>query len=183
MDSSSSNVQLADDYRDCIASLNAHRVRYVLVGGYAVGWHGVVRATGDIDFLYDRASRNVARLCAAMGEFGAPPQLIDAEFMMSDDAVTQIGQEPFRIDLLASISGVSFKEVFAGAVKIELEGQRLLVIGLAELLRNKAATGRVKDVTDLRRLAAAGRQDERARPVKREPPTPAKSKARKRPKS
>lgn len=159
-----SNAALADDFRDCIACLNAHQVHFVLVGGYAVGWHGVVRATGDIDFLYEQTEDNVRRLCDALQDFGAPEHVIDPEFLLSPDAVTQIGLEPFRIDLLAAITGVTFDEVRAGAVEIELEGQRLLVIGINELRANKRATGRAKDRDDLRRLAAAeGRTPNRSK--------------------
>lgn len=153
-----SNVTFTDDFRDCIANLNAQRVVFVLVGGYAVGFHGVVRATGDIDFLYQRTKENVARLCAALRDFGAPDQLIDPAFLISAGSVTQIGLEPFRIDLLASVSGVTFKQVLTGAERIEIGGQPLLVIGLEELRANKAATGRAKDQDDLRRLAGMKRR-------------------------
>lgn len=150
-----SNTALADDFRDFIELLNAHQVVFVLVGGYAVGWHGVVRATGDIDFLYEQTAENVARLCMALRDFGAPDILIDADFLMSPDAVTQIGVQPRRIDLLASITGVSFAHVRAGAEEIQLDGQRLLVIGIDELRTNKGATRRAKDRDDLRRLREA----------------------------
>lgn len=149
------NAWLADDFRDCIECLNDHDVSFVLVGGYAVGWHGVIRATGNIDFLYQQTDDNVTRLCAALRDFGAPEQLVDAAFLMTPDAVTQIGLPPLRIDLLASITGVSFDAVCAGAEPVELDGLRLLVIGLPELRINKGATGRAKDRDDLRRLRAA----------------------------
>ncbi|HEY5061913.1 MAG TPA: nucleotidyl transferase AbiEii/AbiGii toxin family protein [Gemmatimonadaceae bacterium] len=151
---------LAPDFRDCIASLNAHRVRFVLVGGYALGWHGVIRATGDIDFLYRQTTANVRRLCAALREFGAPEHLIDPPFLLSPNAVTQIGLPPLRIDLLAAISGVSFAEVDAGAHDVEVDGQRLRIIGINELRRNKQAAGRGKDKQDLRGLASANPQHE-----------------------
>ena len=149
------DAELADDFRDCIECLNDHDVSFVLVGGYAVGWHGVIRATGDIDFLYEQTEDNVTKLCAALRDFGAPEQLVDAAFLLTPDAVTQIGIPPLRIDLLASITGVSFDAVRAGAETVELDGQRLLVIGLPELRINKGATGRAKDRDDLRRLRAA----------------------------
>ncbi len=149
------NAELADDFRDCIECLNDHDVSFVLVGGYAVGWHGVIRATGDIDFLYEQTEDNVDRLCAALRDFGAPEQLVDPGFLLTPDAVTQIGIPPLRIDLLASITGVSFDAVRAGAETVELDGLRLLVIGLPELRINKGATGRAKDRDDLRRLRAA----------------------------
>lgn len=149
------NAELADDFRDCIECLNDHDVSFVLVGGYAVGWHGVIRATGDIDFLYEQTEDNVDRLCAALRDFGAPEQLVDTGFLLTPDAVTQIGIPPLRIDFLAAITGVSYDAVRAGAETVELDGLRLLVIGLPELRVNKRATGRAKDRDDLRRLRAA----------------------------
>ena len=154
---------LADDFRDFVEAMNRNAVRFVLVGGYAVGFHGVVRATGDIDFLYEQTGANIDRLCTALREFGAPDRLIDRNFFLLLDAVTQIGIEPFRIDLLASISGVSFGEVRAGAIQVMLDGQSLLVIGLDELRRNKAATGRTKDKQDLRGLRAASATKQKKR--------------------
>ena len=73
------NSELSDDFRDCIDALNEHEVSFVLVGGYAVGYHGVVRATGDIEFLYEQTPENVERLCTALQDFGAPEHLIDRE--------------------------------------------------------------------------------------------------------
>jgi predicted nucleotidyltransferase len=150
----SSNATLADDFRDCIDAMIGRKVSFVLVGAYAVGWHGVVRATGDIDFLYEQTKRNVAALCLALNDFGAPPHLIDETFLLSPNAITQIGLEPLRIDLLAAISGVTFDEVRRGAIDVDVEGRSLLVIGMNELRRNKSATGRTKDREDLRRLDA-----------------------------
>ena len=151
------NAELSADFRDCIQCLNDRGVAFVLVGAYAVGWHGVIRATGDIDFLYEPSRDNVARLCAALRDFGAPERLIDPAFLSSPNAVTQMGVPPIRIDLLASISGVSFDAVRDGAVTVELAGLRLLVIGLKELQINKRASGRAKDRDDLRRLRAVNR--------------------------
>lgn len=151
------NSDLAPDFRDCIQCLNDHGVAFVLVGAYAVGWHGVIRATGDIDFLYKPSQDNVARLCAALRDFGAPEALIDPVFLASPNAVTQMGVPPIRIDLLASITGVSFDAVRDGAETVELAGLRLLVMGLRELRINKRAAGRAKDRDDLRRLRAVKR--------------------------
>lgn len=75
---------------------------------------------GDIDFLYEQSTKNVRRLCAALREFGARERLIDADFLLSQNAVTQIGNQPLRIDLLSSISGVSFEEARAGAVETDV---------------------------------------------------------------
>ncbi|MBK6486698.1 MAG: nucleotidyltransferase [Gemmatimonadetes bacterium] len=148
---------LAPDFRDAIEALNAQHVAFILVGGFAVGWHGVVRATGDIDFLYEQSPKNVRRLCKALEAFGAPEHLVDADFLLSPNALTQLGNEPLRIDLLASISGVSYEEVRAGAEEAGVGGQRLLIIGLDELRKNKRASGRPRDKEDLRRLGLAAK--------------------------
>ena len=153
MDAERHNTKLSRDFRECIESLNAHGVEFVLVGGYAVGWYGFVRATGDINFLYRQSPANVQQLCKALDAFGSPHHLIDRAFLSSPGAVTQIGNEPLRIDLLGSISGVSFDEVRAGAEEIDLDGQRLLIIGLKQLLTNKRVSGRKKDEADLRQLS------------------------------
>ncbi|MHB1297751.1 MAG: hypothetical protein ACYC0B_04410 [Gemmatimonadaceae bacterium] len=146
------NRGLPPDFLDFIFCLNEQRVDYLLVGGYALGAHGVVRATGDIDFLYRRSRKNVDALCEALVDFGAPPAVIDRAVLMEPNIVTQFGQPPHRIDLLGDIDGVTFAEAWKGAEEIVLDGAKLRVIGLNELKRNKAATGRKKDRDDLRKL-------------------------------
>lgn len=152
------NDVLYADFLDFIACLNAHNVDCVLVGGYALAFHGVVRATGDIDFLYRPTRANVRRLCAALEEFGAPPVVIDAAVLVTPDIVTQFGESPYRIDLLSGIDGVTFQQVWKGATHAVLSGQRIRVIGKAELLANKSATGRKQDEVDVRRLNSRKRR-------------------------
>lgn len=149
------------DFLDFIACLNSRRVDAVLIGGYALAVHGVIRATGDIDFLYRRTKRNVRRLAGAMDDFGAPAEVIDEAALMRPDIVTQFGRPPFRIDLLNAIDGVSFAEVWAGATTVTIEGHQLRVVGLNELRRNKAATGRPQDAADLRRLGSRGNRSKK----------------------
>lgn len=146
------NDALPPDFLDFLRCLNARRVDVVLVGGYALGVHGVVRATGDIDFLYRRTKLTVRRLCAAMEDFGAPPEVIEPDVLMKAEVVTQFGQPPYRIDLLSEIDGVSFGEVWRGALRTVIDGQPMRVIGVSELLKNKKATGRRKDAEDARQL-------------------------------
>ncbi len=147
-----SNDVLYADFLDFIACLNTHKVDCVLVGGYALAFHGVVRATGDIDFLYRPTRANVRRLCAALEEFGAPSLVIDEVALMTPDIVTQFGKSPYRIDLLNGIDGVTFQQVWRGASQAVLGGQRMKVIGRAELIANKSATGRKQDDVDVRSL-------------------------------
>jgi predicted nucleotidyltransferase len=143
------------DFRDFVAELNRHGVEYLLVGGYAVGVYGHVRATADIDFLYRRTPANVNRLLQALADFGAPADVLDEAHLAADDAVTAFGAPPLRIDLLSSISGVSFDEAAASSVRIDVGGEQLPVIGLTALRANKKASGRRKDREDLRRLPEA----------------------------
>ena len=152
------DAAFSEDFRDFIDVLRTHHVDAVLVGGYALGVHGVIRATGDMDFLYRRTRKNVERLVAAMNEFGAPAEVVDADALMAADSVSQFGEPPHRIDLLSGIDGVTYAEVSRGAVTAKIGGRALRVIGLAELMKNKAATGREKDEDDLRRLRARTRQ-------------------------
>lgn len=140
------------DFLDFIRALNAHAVEYMLVGGYAVGVYGHVRATTDIDFFYGGTSENIERLMRAMTAFGAPSNLIDAHHLGTADAVTQMGAPPIRIDLLASLSGVTFAQASPGIIRVEIAGTVLPVIGLAALRQNKQATKRPKDRDDLRHL-------------------------------
>jgi predicted nucleotidyltransferase len=146
-----------DDFRDFIHALSANRVEYLLVGGYAVGIYGHVRATTDIDFFYRRTPDNVGRLVKAMTVFGAPADVIDPDHLGTANRVTAFGAPPTRIDLLASISGVSFEEALIDAIDVDLGRATLPVIGLEALCANKRASGRRKDLDDVQRvLAAAG---------------------------
>lgn len=152
---------LAPDFLDFIVALEAAAVDALLVGGYALAVHGVVRATADIEFFYRPTDANVRRLCTALHEFGAPPSVIRAADLKAPGMVTQLGSPPLRIDLLNIIDGVSFAAAWKGAVTVDIGSQRLRVIGLAQLRANKAASGRPKDLEDLRLLterAKAGRR-------------------------
>lgn len=152
---------LSPDFLDFIACLNEQEVDFVLVGGYALAIHGVVRATDVIDFLYRRTKATVRRLCAAMKRFGAPPNVIDEDALMTPDIVTQFGRAPYRIDLLSAIDGVSFAKVWTGATTVKVQGQAIRVIGLADLRTNKTATGRPKDAEDARKLLLRTTQQKR----------------------
>lgn len=93
--------------------MNEHGVEYLLVGGYVIGMYGHVRATADIDFFYYRTPENVSRLLGALVAFGAPPVVLNRTHLKMPDTVTAFGEPPIRIDLLASISGISFEDAQA----------------------------------------------------------------------
>lgn len=145
-------ADLPADFADFIACLNTHTVEYLLVGGYAVGVHGHVRATVDIDFFYRRTPENVSRLLAALNDFGAPPVVLDRAHLEAPDTITAFGEPPTRIDLLSGISGVTFDEATADRLMVRVDDKVLPVIGLAALLANKRASGRPKDRHDVEQL-------------------------------
>ncbi len=141
------------DFVDFVHAMNTRGVEYLLVGGYAVGVYGHVRATVDIDFFYRRTSENVTRLLAALQDFGAPPVTLDRSHLEMPDAVTAFGEPPMRIDLLSEICGVSFDAAQVESMEARVAGEAVPVIGLAALLANKRASGRRKDLDDLAHLS------------------------------
>lgn len=147
-----SNARLSPDFQDFARIIAEYGVDALLVGGFAMGAYGVVRATEDIDFFYRATASNVDRLCAALGAFGAPTEVIDNEALRRPDTVAMFGVPPHRIDLLSSISGVSYEEASDGAMTVVLDGVPIRVIARAALIRNKRASGRPKDLADVAAL-------------------------------
>jgi hypothetical protein len=130
--------------------LNAHEVRYLLIGGYAVGYHGWPRNTKDIDFWIASDPGNQARVISALREF-AFPELGD-DVLAETDAMVRFGVPPFRIELLKQIRGVTFEEAWLRR-QIWQDGDiSIPVIGYEDLLANKVATGRPSDLADVSKL-------------------------------
>lgn len=148
-------AHFSPDTRAFIELLNRHRVRYVIAGGEAVIFHGHARLTGDVDFFFDRHPPNPANLYAALREFwgGQVPNLESSSELHHPGLVLQFGVPPNRIDLINEIDGVAFDEAWAGRDEALLpNGESGLVVpylGRAELIRNKEASGRPKDLDDL----------------------------------
>lgn len=146
------------DVSDLLRLLSKHGVRYLIVGGEAVIYYGHARLTGDIDLFYDPAGHNVERVFDALGEFwkGSVPGVADARDLLDPGAIIQFGVPPNRVDLLNCIDGVFFDECWVNRSEnvVPLPGGdvRVPYIGLAELIRNKEASGREKDRDDLRFL-------------------------------
>lgn len=139
-----------DDYLDLIDCLAAEAVEYVVVGAFALAIHGLPRATGDIDILVRPSAANAPRVIRALIRFGAPLDgagVSEADFTVPG-VVYQLGLAPRRIDILTAISGVSFDEAWATRHQRLVDGRSIGFLGEAELIRNKRATGRPKDVVD-----------------------------------
>ena len=148
---------LHEDFRDLLVLFADAGVEFVIVGAYALAFHGAPRASGDIDLFVRPSSANAQRVFDALARFGAPLEsasVTAADFAQSG-AVYQIGLPPRRIDVLTEISGVTFDEAWASRVGGEVEGRTVGFIGRAALLRNKEASGRPKDIADAARLRQA----------------------------
>jgi hypothetical protein len=132
--------------------LNAHEVRYLVVGGYAVGLHGHPRYTKDIDIWIERTPLNAEHLMHALAEFGFENVGLAEDDFLSPAQVVQLGRPPNRIDLLTSLSGVPFSDCYENRVAETIEGTEVHYIGLADLKKNKRALGRHQDLADIDHL-------------------------------
>lgn len=145
-------MKLSKDLHEFIALLNSHGVDYVIVGGHAVAFHGYPRFTGDIDIFIRPTSGNATLVLSALDDFGFAGPGISLLDLTGANRVIELGQPPNRIDLLTGISGVSFDEAWSGKVAGKLDDLDVQFLGRAELLRNKQASGRPKDLADIDNL-------------------------------
>lgn len=143
-----------EDYRDILVELVAQDVRFLIVGAHALATHGYPRATVDLDIWIARSTENARRVWRALAKFGAPLEDLDVQEsdLTRSDIVAQFGLPPNRIDILTGLSGVTFDDAWPNRVEATLEGVPVPVIGLADLVANKRASGRDKDRADLKGL-------------------------------
>ena len=142
-------MEIQQDFRDLLALFNEREVSYAIVGGYALAYHGAPRYTGDIDLLVEPDPDNAQRVVDALAEFGFGSLGLTAEDFSIMDRVIQLGYPPVRVDIITSITGVSWDEVAVGRVKGQYGDIQVYYLGLDQLLKNKRATGRKKDLADL----------------------------------
>jgi hypothetical protein len=145
-------TRLQADFKDFLKLLNAHRVDYLLIGGYAVGYHGYPRATVDLDVWIARVHDNAARVVSALHAFGFHDPVLTTDLFLKADQIIRMGTPPFRIEISTTISGVDFSTCHACRVEAVIDGLPVPVIDLANLRRNKKASGRFKDLDDLENL-------------------------------
>ena len=143
---------LPPDFKDFLQLLNANGVEYLLVGGYAVGYHGYVRATADMDIWIAPSVENARRVVTALQQFGFTLPTSPEELFLKPDNIVRMGVPPFRLEVFTSISGVDFTECFAHRVVDTIDGVPVNIISLEHLKVNKQATGRGKDLVDLDHL-------------------------------
>ncbi len=140
------------DYADMAGALIGAGAEFMLVGGYAVLLHGYPRTTFDIDFWVRPSPGNAPKVMEALHRFGAPVRDVSAADFDHPDMVYQIGVPPCRIDILTRIDGVEWEEAAPRAVEGIVNGMKITIIGLEDLIRNKRASGRAKDTADAEEL-------------------------------
>ena len=145
-------MRVEKDFEEFVRLLNRHKVRYLIVGAYAVAFHAQPRNTGDIDFFIENEKDNAKRLIKAIREFGFESLNLTEDDFLKPDYIVQLGYEPNRIDLLSSISGIKFDRGYAAKVKGMFGGETAWFISFENLLKNKQAVGRKKDEADVELL-------------------------------
>jgi hypothetical protein len=147
-------MQANSDFVAMLQCFTAKGVRFLVIGAYAVGTHSRPRATGDMDLWIARDPANARKVYAALADFGAPLRGIDATTFTEPEIVFQIGLPPTRIDILTDIDGIDFETAWPNRIAAVLGGVVVAVIGRDDLLRNKRASGRAKDLADVEMLIA-----------------------------
>ena len=142
-------MEVQKDFKEFIELLNKHKVEFIIVGGYALAFHGAPRFTGDIDFFVKPETNNAKKILAALDEFGFAELDISLEDLSTPKKVIQLGVPPVRIDIITSITGVEWEDANASKIDSSLGGVPVYFIGQKEFIKNKKSTGRYKDLSDI----------------------------------
>ena len=145
-------MEVQADFKELLALFNAHNVEYMIVGGYALAFHGAPRYTGDIDLLVKPDKKNAKRIMAALDEFGFGSVGLEPVDFESPGKVIQLGAAPVRIDIVTSITGVSWEEAQSGWTEGNYGNIPVHYIGREQFASNKRTLGRKKDLSDLEAL-------------------------------
>ena len=148
------------DFKEFIELLNEHKVKYLIVGGYAVSIHGYPRYTKDIDFWIWLNKDNISNLIKAIKEFGFGSLELREEDFMNPENVIQLGYEPNRIDLLVEIDGVVFEDCYRNKSEIAIEGIKVDFININDLIKAKKKAGRFQDLADAENLEKVKKKEE-----------------------
>lgn len=149
-------MDLPDDWKEFCSLLNEHEVEYLVVGAFALAFHGLPRLTIDVDFWVNPTLENAERLTAALAEFGFPSTLDQIPEFSQPNKIWQIGTPPFRIDVLTSIDGVEFEDAWRDRVPGTLGEEKVHYLSREHYLKNKRSTPRLKDRQDADRLDELG---------------------------
>ena len=142
-------MQIQKDYKELLELFNAHKVEYLIVGGYALAFHGAPRFTGDMDLFVKPDSTNAQKILTALEEFGMASLDLSQTDFTSLDNVIQIGVPPVRVDIMTSITAVDWEKAESGKVPGNYGDTQVYFIGRDEFIANKRALGRKRDLADL----------------------------------
>lgn len=145
-------IQLPQDFKDFLKLLKSHEVKYLLIGGYAVIYHGFPRATGDMDIWVAVSPDNAFKLVDVLKDFGFEIPELSPNLFLAEGKVIRMGLPPIRLKILTSVSGVTFEECFNSRVVEMIDDVEINIINLEFLKKNKKASGRHKDLNDLENL-------------------------------
>lgn len=146
-------MKIPNDLRAFVELLNAAGAKYLVVGGYAVAFHGHPRFTGDIDLFIEPSADNSRVLSTVLDDFGFGELNIGSADFVREDMILQLGLPPNRIDIMTSIDGVSFSQAWPKRVSAVIDGLEMVFISRELLIQNKLASGRAKDVADAEELS------------------------------
>lgn len=147
-------MNLNRDFSELLSELNAREARYLLVGGYALSFYGRPRATGDLDLWIDSTFPNVEVVFRALAHYGAPLEGITPADLAKPGKVVQIGVSPNRIDILTSLTGLTFEKAWENRKPISFGDTPLFVISESDFIRNKRSVGRAQDIVDAEEIEA-----------------------------
>ena len=146
------DIVLPPDFKDFLKLIKSKNIKYLLIGGYAVGYHGYPRATNDMDIWIAIDSVNAELLVQVLKEFGFDTPQLSKDLFLEENKIIRMGVAPIRIEILTSISGVNFEECYQKKVADEIDGIQVDIINLRHLKINKKASGRHKDLDDFENL-------------------------------
>ena len=147
------------DFKELLNLFEKHEIRYLIVGGYAVMKYSEPRFTKDLDILIATDTVNAEAVYTALKEFGAPLANLTVKDFTDQDCFYQMGRSPLRVDIMMSIPGVEFEEVWKSREMVELDGYTIPFISRSDLIRAKKTSGRPQDKIDVNRLEHAERLD------------------------
>jgi len=147
-------MKMSADFRDFLKLLSGKNIEYLLVGGYAVVYYGYVRDTGDMDIWVKTTPDNARLVAEALDEFGYAPKDKALPYLTQPGKILRMGIPPFRLEISTEIDGVDFNECYANRTTLIFEGFPINLISLPDLIRNKEASGRLKDLADVEELKA-----------------------------
>lgn len=145
-------MELSQDFKEFLNLLRVNQVEYLLIGAYAVGYHGYPRATQDLDIWISATPENAERVVTTLKEFGFDVPDLSTRLLLKPNSIVRMGNEPMRIEILNWASGVQFADCYDNRVVDQLDGVEVSLIGFEQLKTNKKASGRLKDLADLENL-------------------------------